>query len=211
MEIRAQQIFYGVAEVIATHNLLRFVQKNTDEERMRMVAGAGLVSLGYFFGPELQERLKLLNDRGLDEKMQQQLVYAAGGVLLGGFAGYTLGPKLQSRTFELAVQSPHIAQPAKRPDGLITIASAGWLAYSLFFDGKTPEEQRRHMWALGAGAVGYMYGPEMLRKTRDLFLPAGADKSVERYARGAAMLGATAGGVIGWYKGRELSQKLLPE
>jgi membrane protein YqaA with SNARE-associated domain len=208
MEVRTQQLIYGIAEVIAAHNLLKYVRNNSSEEKIRMAAGAALAGLGYVFGPELEERIKHLRDPQLSEYMQQHLMYAAGGIILGSIAGYTVGPKLRAtqqleQTITQAVQEG--AEDPLRPGGLLTIASAGWLGYSLFFDGKTKEEQQRHLWGLGAGVVGYMYGPQMLRKVRGMLVPQGAhDDALELYARGSALIGSIAGGVVGWYKGEQI-------
>jgi hypothetical protein len=212
MEVRAQQVIFGIAEAIAAHNLLQYVRTNTDEEKIRMAAGAGMAGLGYVFGPDLESRLRHLKDGELSEHTKQQMVYAAGGIMLGSITGYVVGPKLHD---QLAIapgmqQTLLEAQEQKsadkeRPGGLLTIASAGWLGYSLFFDGKTKEEQQRHLWGLGAGVVGYMYGPEMLRKLGSLMVPASAhDDAVRIYTTGSAVLGGIAGGIIGWKKGPAL-------
>jgi len=209
MEVRAQQVIYGVAEAIAAHNLLRYVRSNSDEDKVRMAAGAGMAGLGYVFGPELEARLRHLGDQDLTEHTKQQMVYAAGGIVLGSITGYAIGPRLKgiASGLEQELVKAEIAQreDSERPGGLITIASAGWLGYSLFFDGKTPEEQQRHLWGLGAGVVGYMYGPELIRKLGNLVIPASSkDDAVQMYASGAAILGGVAGGLLGWKKGPAL-------
>jgi hypothetical protein len=89
-----------------------------------------------------------------------------------------------------------------RPGGLIVAGCAAFLGYSLFFDGKTPEEQQRHLWGLGAGVVGYLYGPETLKQLRTLRIPqARAEQAVELYGKGAALTGAAIGGVTGYLYG----------
>jgi hypothetical protein len=211
MEVRAQQVIYGVAEAIAAHNLLRYVRTNTDEEKIRMAAGAGMAGLGYVFGPDLEARVRQLKDGELSEQIKQQMVYAAGGIVLGSITGYAVGPKLADTSLGPAVEHTLLTaqqeqrEDAQRPGGLLTIASAGWLGYSLFFDGKTPEEQQRHLWGLGAGVIGYMYGPEVIRKVGGLFVPAQSrDEAVKIFATGSALLGGLAGGILGWKKGPQL-------
>ena len=219
MEIKTQQIVYGVAEVIAAHNLLRFVKGNTGEEKVRMAAGASMAGLGYVFGPELHERVKHLGDGELTQQMKQQLLYAAGGAVLGSVAGYKIGPRFRSATLlpgdiedALEKATTAAADDPTKPGGLVTIASAGWLGYSLFFDGKNAEEQQRHLWGLGAGVVGYLYGPEMIRKVSKMLVPkAQADDAIELYARGSAIVGAVAGGLFGWHKGDAVLQQFRKE
>jgi hypothetical protein len=210
MEVRTKQVIYGVAEVIAAHNLLRYVRKNNDEERLRMATGAGLAGLGFAFGPELQDRLQHLGDRELTAATKERLLYAAGGALLGGIIGNKVGPHLPLSIEEAINNATEemLAHP-QQPGALVTLASAGWLGYSLFFDGKTPEEQKRHLWGLGAGVVGFMYGPELLRKVSNMTVPAhAADEAVQVYASGSAVIGTVAGGLLGWYKGDAFMQKL---
>jgi hypothetical protein len=211
MEVRAQQVIYGIAEAIAAHNLLKYVRVNNEEEKIRMAAGAAMAGLGYVFGPGLEDRIKQLKDGELTEATKQQLLYAAGGILLGGITGYAVGPKLEAAALPAPMQQTLVAAEAQaqadheRPGGLVTIASAGWLGYSLFFDGKTPEEQQRHLWGLGAGVVGYMYGPDMLRKIGKLLIPSQAgDDAVRIYTTGSIVLGGVAGGILGWKMGPQL-------
>jgi hypothetical protein len=210
MEVRAKQVMYGMAEIIAAHQLLRYVRKNNDEEKLRMAAGAGMAGLGFVFGPELQERLKR-HDFSLSEQMQQRLLYAAGGAILGGIAGYKLGPELQIPHVQTIIEEAReqCTTDPQKPGGLITIASAGWLGYSLFFDGKTPHEQQRHLWGLGAGVFGYAYGPEILRRVRSMVIPATShDDALGIYAQGSVLIGSIAGGLLGWHKGEDLIQRL---
>jgi hypothetical protein len=210
MEMRAKQVIYGMAEIIAAHQLLRYVRKNNDEEKLRMAAGAGMAGLGFVFGPELHSRLQR-HDFSLSEQVKQHLLYASGGAILGGMVGYKLGPKLNVPEIQEAIDNAKeqsITDP-QRPGGLITIASAGWLGYSLFFDGKTPDEQRQHLWGLGAGVVGYAYGPEIFRKIKSMSIPASShDDALEIYARGSTLVGSIAGGLLGWYKGSDIVERL---
>jgi len=91
----------------------------------------------------------------------------------------------------------------QHPGGLLTIASAAWLGYSLFFDGKTTEEQHRHLWGLGAGAVGYLYGPESLRWVKGLTISkSDGERAIDILRDGSVILGATIGGVAGYALGR---------
>lgn len=210
MEVRAKQVLYGIAEVIAAHNLLRYVRKNNDEEKLRMAAGAGLAGLGFAFGPELQDRLQHLGDMELTAATKERLLYAAGGALLGGIAGNKIGhrlPNAMEKTIATATQE--MLETPQQPGALITLASAGWLGYSLFFDGKTTEEQQRHLWGLGAGVVGFMYGPELLRKVNKMSIPSTtAEEAIQIYASGSALVGSVAGGLLGWYKGDNLMKKV---
>ncbi len=91
----------------------------------------------------------------------------------------------------------------QHPGGLLTLASAGWLGYSLFFDGKTKEEQHRHLWGLGAGALGYLYGPESLQWVKKLTIPkADGERAVGMFRDGSILLGATIGGFAGYTLGK---------
>ncbi len=91
----------------------------------------------------------------------------------------------------------------KHPGGLLTLASAGWLGYSLFFDGKTKEEQHRHLWGLGAGAIGYLYGPESLQWVKNLTLSkSDGERAVGMFRDGSILLGATIGGFAGYTLGK---------
>jgi hypothetical protein len=216
MEIRAQQVIYGIAEAIAAHNLLRFVRDHNDEERLRMIAGATMAGLGYVFGPTIEERIRSF-DGTVDEATKQRAIYAVGGAALGGFLGRDIGAKAIVAVGD-SVQRNLLVKPEEKdhdhkPGGLTTILSAGWLGYSLFLDGKTPEEQRRHLWGLGSGVIGYLYAPDVLEKIANM--PIGerdSDDAVQIYRTGGTALGAMAGGVLGWYKGPELfSHKAIPE
>jgi hypothetical protein len=212
---------YGIAEVIAAHNLLRYVKGNTDEERLRMAAGATMAGLGYVFGPDLQARLQQHGATHpgaahIAEGFHDRIMYAAGGAALGAVMGKHFGPKLHTTELvpkEIDDALVRAADEARddpmRPGGLITVLSAGWLGYSLFLDGKTQEEQQRHLWGLGSGVVGYLYAPEMLRKIGSMQLPADAgDDAIELYARGGALIGTIAGGALGWTKGPEIITRL---
>jgi membrane protein YqaA with SNARE-associated domain len=214
MEVRTQQVIYGVAEAIAVHNLLKYVQHNTSEERIRMATGAGMAALGYVFGPELEARIRNLNDEGVAEKTRKQIVYAAGGAVLGSLVGYKFGPQAPNTAVDLeriTTETRAAVQDREHPGGLVTIASVGWLGYSLFFDGKTKEEQQRHLWGLGAGVIGYMYGPEMLRRIGLMQIPrSSAQDAVKLYTNGSAIVGGIAGGLLGWYKGADIMERIAP-
>ena len=217
MEMRGQQGLYGIIEVIATHNLLKYLRGNNPDERMRMAAGATMAGLGFVLGPELEERLQKLPNtaRGI----RKEVTLAAGGAVLGAVTAYLLrngtrgtiptpsgedglpaGSLGQRLSLALGEADPDRAafDPAK-PGGLVTIASAAWLGYSLFFDGKTKEEQRQHLWGLGAGALGYLYGPETIRWARGLRIPArDGERAVGIIDTGSVLFGAAVGGIVGY-------------
>jgi hypothetical protein len=203
-KIRIQQVFQGILEVFATHYLVRHVRQSTEEETTRMVVGASMAGLGYFFGPKIQDRLRDSGSTNIQQYLKDNMLYAAGGALLGSVTGYTLGPtvakSMQSRQLEERVQS--IETPS---NGLLVVASAGWLGYSLFLNGKTSRERDRHLWGLGAGAVGYLYAPELLHKMKSQTVPSQAnEETIQIYSKGTAILGGLAGGLLGLVKGKDI-------
>lgn len=211
-ELRAQQVVYGMAELLAGHYLLHHVRDSSDAQKVRMVAGATMAGLGFAFGPELESRIRGMGDHDMSEKMRHQLVSAAGGAVIGAVAAYALQPKDQALAQR---SSKNIAErlerllgpvskeaPAKSSTGLLTVLSAGWLGYSLFLDGKTPQEQHRHLWMLGSGAIGYLYAPELMRKIASIPSTAEANaRALDLYKRGGLVLGGLIGGTAGWYMG----------
>jgi hypothetical protein len=97
----------------------------------------------------------------------------------------------------------------RRPHPVIVIGSVGWLGYSLFFNGKTPEERLRHKWGIGAGAVGYAFGPQIIHKfDRILLTKPEVAQADSIYQNGGMLLGAVAGGLLGWHKAEDARQLL---
>ena len=218
--MQAKQVIYGMAEIIAAHNLLRYVRKNDHNERLRMAAGATMAGLGYVFGPKLETYLQ--HDNVFNKKIKQNIIYAAGGAILGSFVGYKAGAVLGNKHIEQqpltpieeivsAVDIARADAEPERPGGLLTIASVGWLGYSLFYDGKTSDERKQHLWGLGAGVIGYVYGPELLDKISVLKLSQkSVDDALAVYKTGGATIGGVAGGLLGWYKGKSFIEKTVP-
>jgi hypothetical protein len=256
MELRGQQVLYGIVEVIATHNLVKYVKGNGPNERVRMAAGATMAGLGFVFGPELEERFRHLPQTAAAHGIRREVAFAAGGAALGAVTAYLMRDGTRTLTRPTPPVSPIItptsgpiagavhpsgagpvtyshpppqagpvtytgplpgslgdrlrralgeADPASvlfdpaKPGGLVTIASAGWLGYSLFFDGKTKEEQHRHLWGLGAGALGYLYGPESIRWIKDLTIPKlDGQRAINLFNDGSVLFGAAVGGIVGY-------------
>lgn len=220
-EIRGEQVLLGVGELLSTHYLVSHMKRATHHQKLRLAVGATMAGVGYFIGPELEERIRGLGDQRLNDRLRRQAIYTGGAALLGGVGTYLLtkqGDNPLTKNLEAELSSVASASQAKadpelastleeihlRADRQINpflgIAAAGFLGYSLFFDGKTAAEQRRHLWGLGAGAAGYLLGPEALGKVKSLVLPSSIRGDVlEMYARGSAVLGAGVGAVAGWY------------
>lgn len=267
MELRGQQVLYGIIEVIATHNLVKYVKGNGPDERVRMAAGATMAGLGFVFGPELEERLRHLPEAAKAHGIKREVAFAAGGAALGAVSAYLMrdgtrttarptppaspvspiitpanGPTIQrpvSGSGPVSYSGP-IPQPGPipyhdqplpgtlgdrlrhalgeadpasvlfdpgRPGGLVTIASAGWLGYSLFFDGKTKAEQHQHLWGLGAGALGYLYGPEAIRWVKGLTVPKiDGDRAISILNDGSVLFGAAVGGIVGYGLGQHTGE-----
>lgn len=209
-DLRAQQVVYGMAELLAGHYLLHHVRDSSDAQKVRMVAGATMAGLGFAFGPELESRIRGMGDMEMSSKMRHQLISAAGGAVLGAVAAYALQPKdrsvaqkssqqMSERLERLLGVQPKDAASSS-PTGLLTVLSAGWLGYSLFLDGKTPQEQNRHLWMLGSGAIGYLYAPELMRKIVSIpSTPEANKKALDLYKHGSLALGSLIGGAAGWY------------
>ncbi len=227
-EMRGEQVLHGIVEIIATHNLVKYVRGNTRDERTRMAAGATLAGLGFAFGPELEGRLRNLPSLRAGTGMRRELAYAAGGAVLGAVSAHLLRDHARSAStpaaptgasaarlsplpgslgarLDEALALPAVTQDAQgigdlsRPSGLVTVASAAWLGYSLFLDGKNRAEQHQHLWGLGAGALGYLYGPESLRWIKGLTLPrTGGERAIGFLRDGTVLYGAAFGGVLGY-------------
>lgn len=227
-EMRGEQVLHGIVEIIATHNLVKYVRGNTRDERARMAAGATLAGLGFAFGPELEERLRALPSMRVGTGLRRELAYAAGGAVLGAVSAHLLRSNKQSTgtpgtpprapvthtsplrgslgarldealTIPATTKDAQTAGDISRPSGLVTVASAAWLGYSLFLDGKNRAEQHQHLWGLGAGALGYLYGPESLRWIKGLALPrVDGERAIGFLRDGTILYGAAFGGVLGY-------------
>lgn len=97
----------------------------------------------------------------------------------------------------------------QRPSGIILLGSIGWLGYSLFLNGKSKEDRTRHLWGLGAGAVGYAFGPEIIHKFDRLTLAKDDTTQANSiYQNGSMLLGAMVGGVAGWHSKDRIKQMI---
>ncbi len=198
MEAKTEEIIHGVVDVVAAHNLLQYVTGPSNDEALRMVAGGTLTALGYAYGPELRDRFRKLKGEPMTEQMRKQIIYSAGGALLGGIIAYVASPDIFERregTNFVNLPKPNIRE---QPSGLLTIGSAAWIGYSLLMRSNDPEWKERQYWGLGAGSIGYMTGPTILSKIKDLAIPTHIrDDALERFSRGAAALGMIGGAGIG--------------
>lgn len=207
MDAKAKELFIGLGEIIAAHQILRYAKDGNEEERMRLVTGAGMGALGYIYGPKLHERIRE-QDQPLSERMSESLTYAIGGAVAGAIIGHYSGPKLFSGDISVprevadAFRSSGEAGLTKRPTTLVVGISAAYLAYALFREDKEAEQYRKNAWMLGAASLGYAFGPEIMRKTKDIVLPQrAAEDALERYSRAGAAIGLVGGAVLGYYKG----------
>lgn len=214
--VTGREVAYGMADIIASHNLMKY-GSDSDDERLRMIAGGTLAGLGFAFGPELADRLKEIRSEGMSEQLQKQVLYAAGGATLGGVMTYLLGQDgpiagcagiVGDAVGDDNPVNRVIRQidPDEKPGGMLTIASVGWLGYSLFFHPKTDEEKQRQFWGLGAGTIGYLYGPKFLQRLECVVVPAVArDTALGVHDTGAATFGMLIGAGVGWHMGGKQS------
>ncbi|MBR9701219.1 hypothetical protein GOV11_05130 [Candidatus Woesearchaeota archaeon] len=187
---QTEDMIFGIADVIAAHNLLRYAREGEDEPQTRMLIGATMASLGYLYGPDIKNKFSEKTE--IMEKLRSRAIYAGGGAMLGGIVGYLSGPDLAGKD----------TSKVERPSGLMAIASVGWLGYSLV--GREETDHERQLWGLGAGSIGYLYGPELLSKIKHVSIPDHVcEDGVDIQARGAAIFGAMVGAGIGWWAGEE--------
>lgn len=281
-KVTGRQLLKLSVDTLAAHQILQYAKHNDKEERIRMVSGLALLGVGYIYGPRLQEKIATMKDSTLSDAMQEQILYAAGGAILGGLAGRyfdkrqsttqtsptppTTSPLPQSsrRQSLNAPAAPPIATPPmqspvpttpyrtaippppplfvanssvandntatvaerklqaiiddavrdseyQRPSGIILLGSIGWLGYSLFLNGKSKEDRTRHLWGLGAGAVGYAFGPEIIHKFDRLTIAKDDTAQANSiYQNGSMLLGAMIGGVAGWHSKDRIKQIIAP-
>jgi preprotein translocase subunit Sss1 len=211
METNVKQIALGMVEVIAANNVLKKVRKPDDMEYLRMVTGATMAGLGYAFGPELHDRVKQLNNPEVDEAMKERIIYAAGGAVVGMIVGYKASEKYLPQQLETMLKKAELER-RKHPDQpgiLSTTTNIAAIGGALYLIRQDADEMQRHLWGLGTGALGYMYGPELLRTLKHLPLPKSkANDAIQVYEYGSAVFGGLGGGLLGWYKGQELMSKI---
>ena len=204
--MNVRDVAFTVIDVIATHNLVDYIKPG--EDRARILSGVTLGALGYSLGPTIEERLQTRNNNLLDlEVAREDLIYSLGGAVLGATMGYVAGesfiPQGEGSISNRIRQFVREDEEPKRPGGLITVASAGYLGYSLLVAEHSDDFKQRQRWGLGAAALGYLMGPEAISKFKDTLIPAdAADNGVEVYRRGGAVIGGLIGGGAGYYLGR---------
>lgn len=200
--IKTKELFFEMADILATYQLLQYVKK--DDTALRKVVGVTMAGLGYGFGPSLEEKLSTIGDEELTDAFKQRMIYTAGGVALGGAAGYFFKKEHGDVTCTTPLGSTikerlEIARPDS-PNPLFSFGSTVWLMYSLALRERTEETKIRQAYGLGAGAIGYLWGPELIGKVGDLVIPKDVkDDILEVQARGAAMVGGLLGGAAAWY------------
>lgn len=191
--MNVRELAYTAGDLIATHNLLDYMKPG--EDKLRIVTGATLGALGYGLGPLLENKLSNTEDAMLANIAKEDVIYAAGGAAIGAIGGYLAGNDFVPTT-EVGAQIREAIQSddPKRPGGLITVLGVGWLGYSLFVAEQDDEFRQRQHWGLGAAALGYLAGPEILDKTKDLIVPRSIlDDTTKIYQAGSAAFGGVLG------------------
>lgn len=199
------ELTHDVLDVVTAHQLLHYV-KNGETRRIRFVTGATTAAVCYVYGPKLEDLFHTLPDRDLSDLVSKNNLRAAGLAVAGAGAGYLIGSRIDptkftplnallQRKFDDAKKDPE--EQNAMVETALTAGSALWLGYSLLFKERSPDDRHRQLWGLGGAAVGYLFGPELIHKTRNLVLPEGAQENIRAvYQRGFAALGALGGGAI---------------
>lgn len=197
----AKELFTGALEVLTTHQVLRYIKHGDDQEKLRIVTGAGMGALGYLYGPDLFGRIKS-HDPTLGEQVSRRFAYAAGGAVFGGVLGHAIEPQETLSNLPAPIKEGLI----QKPGGLVLTASSLYLAYALLLNGKSEDQRVRHWLMLGSGALGYAYGPEVLQRAKSMPLPSkDVDNALDKYNKGVAF-GAISGGIIGYLKGENMAE-----
>lgn len=205
-----EDVFFTGADLIASHNLLTYLRRDLPSEHLRLITGLGMSALGYRYGPELSTRIREVKDKEIASALESQILPVAGGMVAGGVAGYLWGSREPAsapvRGTELLekIEQDLLESTTQVPGGIVTLGSIAYLAYSVLLHEQGREQRERQLWSLGAGAAGYLWGPEMLRALKDLAVPQSVAEDVEqRYTKSAMLFGAVAGGGLGMYLGRK--------
>lgn len=194
--MNVKEVFQTLGDVAGAHFVLR---KFVKEDRANILSGITLGALGYGLGPNINDYLQR-TDKKLDiEIKKNDLLTIAAGAAVGGIGTYVAADDIYTggKKFEQII--PEMDKEGKH-EGLLAVLGGGWLGYSLLVSEKDESFEQRQRWGLGAGALGYVAGPPLLRKMQHMTVSDDeAAEGIEVYRKGLTALGTVAGAGAGFY------------
>lgn len=194
--MNVKEVFQTLGDVAGAHFVL---QKFVKEDRANILSGITLGALGYGLGPQINEYLQR-TDKKLDiEIKKNDLLTIAAGAAVGGIGTYVAADDIYAGGKKLQQIFPEIDKENKH-EGLLAVLGGGWLGYSLLVSDKDEDFEQRQRWGLGAGALGYIAGPPLMRKMQGMAVSDDkAAEGIEVYRKGLTALGTIAGAGAGLY------------